>query len=147
MSTDEPAPHIRGPWKEGGQHMRSRFYRTLGGFAAAALVVVAVTANTAVAGGKTPPAPKTCGTSPSTVTIGSGYTLVGSGFTAGMGVTVYVADPGNTTWTYNGFVASNGTYSIPATANFKTSGSKSIAVNKTGDRKMQTLCSSQFTAQ
>ena len=123
-----------------------RWYRKLGGFAAATLVVVALTANTAV-GGKAPAPTPTCGTSPSVVTIGSGYTLVGSGFTAGMGVTVYVADPASTTWTYNGFVGSDGTYSIPAAANFKSSGSKSLYVNKTGDRKMQTLCSGQFSAQ
>ena len=145
MRTNEPS-QIRGPWKEGEQHMRSRsWYRKLGRFAAATLVVVAVTASTAV-GGKTTVSRK-CGTSPTTVTIGSGYSLVGSGFTAGIGVTVYVTDPGSTTWTYKGIVARDGTYSIAATANFAYAGSKSLYVNKTGDRKMQTLCQAQFTAQ
>ena len=128
--------------------MRSRcWHRKLGGFAAAALVVAAMTAHTAVAGGKPTVSPRTCGTSPTAVTNGSGYTLVGSGFTAGMGVTVYVSESASTTWTYKGFVASNGTYSIPAIANFAYTGTKKTYVNKTGDRKMQTLCQTQFTVQ
>ena len=72
--------------------MRSRFsYRKLGGVVAAVVVAAGLTAMTAAAGGKTT-VPRTCGVSPSPVTNGYGYALVGSGFSAGMGVTVYVAD-------------------------------------------------------
>ena len=125
-----------------------RFDWMLRGVAAVALV--ALTATTAAAGGKTPPPPPPpsspqCGANPNPVMNGYGYNLVGLGFAAGMGVTVYVADQ-TATWTYQGVVASNGTFSIPATAKFSVTGTKNVYVNKTGDRKMITYCKGQFSA-
>jgi len=119
-----------------------RSYRKLVGVLA--FVVMALTATTAAAGGKTLPPPQ-CGANPNPVMNGYGYTLVGLNFAAGMGVTVYVADS-VATWTYTGIVASNGTFSIPAAANFSYTGMKIVRVNKTGDRKMVTYCQGQFSA-
>ena len=82
----------------------------------------------------------------SPVTDGYGYTLVGSGYPAGMGVTIYVADSVQT-FTYTGTVNSQGTFSMLATANFSSTGTKTMYVNRTGDRKMVTYCSNQFLVQ
>ena len=126
--------------------MRSRCsYWKLAGIAAAVMIAV-VTAGTVAAKGGGTTTPSTCGASPNPVTNGSGYTLIGSGFAAGMGVTVYVADSVQT-FTYTGTVNSKGTYSILATANFSTTGTKTIYVNRTGDTKMVTYCSNQFLVQ
>src|SRR5262249_53928071 len=145
-----PAPHLDGPRNEGGHEMRSRSsYRKLGGTAAA--VVIALVAGTAASkgrpsGSRNPTGLEQCGTSPNPVTNGFGYTLVGANFPAGMGVTVYVADQ-VATWTYKGTVASNGMFSIAAMANFSSTGTKGIYVDRTGDRKFLTWCSSQFDLQ
>jgi len=117
---------------------------------AAAVAIVALTATTVAAGGKTsppppPPSSPQCGANPNPVMNGYGYNLVGLGLTPGMGVTVYVADQAGTS-TYKGVVASNGTFSIPATAKFSVTGTKNVYVNKTGDRKMVTYCQGQFSA-
>jgi hypothetical protein len=126
--------------------MRSRFsYRQLGVVAAAIVVAVGLTAGTAAAGKKTT-ASYTCGVSPATVTDGYGYYLVGSGYPAGMGVTVYVADSVQT-FAYKGTVNSQGAFSISATASFSTTGTKAMYVNRSGDRKMATYCSSSFLVQ
>ena len=126
--------------------MRSRFsYRKLGGVVAALVVATGLTASIAAARGKTTTS-YTCGVSPDPVTDGYGYSLVGAGFPAGMGVTVYVADGGQT-FTYKGTVNSQGTFSISATAGFSTTGTKTMYVNRTGDRKMATYCSSFFLVQ
>src|SRR5215470_7673963 len=103
-------------------------YRKLAGVAAAVVIAV-LTANPAIAG-KTSTTPITCGVSPDPVTNGYGYTLVGSGFAAGMGVTVYVADSVQT-FTYTGTVNSKGTFSISATAGFSVTGTKTMYVNRT----------------
>src|SRR5262245_58589367 len=125
--------------------MRSRSsYRKLGALAVA-LAIVALPATTAARGGTTTPS-YACGVSLSPVANGYGYSLVGSGYAAGMGVTVYVADSVQT-FTYKGTVNSKGTFSISATAGFATTGTKKLYVNRTGDRKMVTYCSTSFSVQ
>ena len=122
--------------------MRTRSsYRKLGALAVA-LAIVAMPATTAARGGTTTPS-YTCGVSVSPVTNGYGYSLIGSGYAAGMGVTVYVADSVQT-FTYTGTVNSKGTFSISALAGFASCGAKTIYVNRTGDRKMVTYCTSPF---
>ena len=111
----------------------------------AAVAIAALTASTAAAKGGTT-AVYTCGVSVNPVTNGYGYSLVGSGYPAGMGVTVYVADSVQT-FTYTGTVNSKGIFSISATANFASLGTKTMYVNRTGDRKMVTYCTSQFFVQ
>jgi hypothetical protein len=125
--------------------MRSRSYRKLAGIAAA-VVIAALTPSTAAAGGKTSSTSYTCGVSVNPVTNGYGYSLRGAGFPAGMGVTVYLADSVQT-FTYTGTVNSQGTFSISALANFSYTGTKTMYVNRTGDRKMVTYCSSSFLVQ
>jgi hypothetical protein len=83
-----------------------------------------------------------CGATPNPVTNGSGYTLVGTNFPAGMGVTVYVADQ-VATWTYKATVAVDGTFSISQIANFSSTPAN-MYVNRTGDRKFLTWCTNQF---
>ena len=111
------------------------------------LVVTNAVTNAAAAGKTTTttPPPPQCGANPNPAMNGYGYNLVGLGFAAGMGVTVYAADQ-TTTSTYKGVVASNGTFSIPATAKFSATGTKTVYVIKTGDRKMITICQGQFSA-
>ena len=124
--------------------MRSRCsYWKLAGIAA--VLIAAVTAGTVAAKG-TKPSPITCGVTPNPVTNGSNYYLGGSGFPAGMGVTVYVADTGQT-FTHKGTVNSSGTFSISASDVFSATGTKTMYVNRTGDRKMVTYCSSSFLVQ
>jgi len=124
----------------------ARSHRKLGPFAAIlGITALVVTASAAAAGRTTTPPPPQCGANPNPVMNGSGYNLVGLYFTPGMGVTVYVADQ-TATWTYKGIVASNGTFSIPATATFSITGTKTVYVDKTGDRKMVTYCQGQFSA-
>jgi len=123
-----------------------RSYRKLAGVVAAAAVIAALSPGTAAAGGKTTTPSYACGVNLSPVTNGYGYALVGSGFPAGMGVTVYVADSVQT-FTYMGTVNSKGTFSISAAANFSYTGTKAMYVNRTGDRKMVTYCSNQFAVQ
>jgi hypothetical protein len=129
--------------------MRSsrRYQSVLRGLTAAiSIVTMTLAVTTAAIAGKTaPPPPPVCGANPNPAMNGSVYTLVGLYFTAGMGVTVYVYDS-VATWTYQGTVASNGTFSIPAMANFSSTGTKNVRVNKTGDRKMVTYCQGSFTA-
>jgi hypothetical protein len=126
--------------------MRSRrSYTKLAGIAAAALIA-ALTASPAAARGKTSSPSYACGVSVNPVTDGYGYALLGAGFPAGMGVTVYVADSVQTL-TYKGTVNSMGTFSISATAIFSYTGTKTMYVNRTGDRKMVTYCSSSFLVQ
>ena|SRR5437867_9033757 len=112
---------------------------------AAAVLIAALAATTAVAGGRTKTPPQ-CGVTVNPVTNGYGYTLVGYGFPGGIGVTVFVADQFET-WMYRGTAAFNGSFSIPATATFTYTGTKGMYVNRTGDRKMATLCQAQFTVQ
>ena len=127
--------------------MRSRFsYRKLGGMAAVVLVIGALTAGTVAGKGGGTTTPISCGVTLNPVTNGYGYALIGSGFAAGMGVTVYVADSVQT-FTYTGTVNSKGTFSISATAGFSSTGTKKMYVNRTGDRKMVTYCSNQFLVQ
>ena len=115
-------------------------------FAAILGIMALVVTNTAAAGGRTTtPPPPQCGANPNPAMNGSGYNLVGLYFTPGMGVTVYVADQ-TATYTYKGIVASNGTFSIPAAASFASTGTKTVYVNKTGDRKMVTYCQGSFSA-
>src|SRR5262244_2777594 len=90
-------------------------YRKLLGVVAAVLITL-LTASPAAAG-KTPPASYTCAVSVNPVTNGSNYYLMGSGYPAGMGVTVYIADSVQT-FTYKGTINSKGTYSILALAGF-----------------------------
>jgi len=122
-----------------------RSYRKLAGVVAVAALIAALTASTAAAAGKTTPT-YACGVNLAPVMNRYGYALVGSGFPAGMGVTIYVADSVQT-FTYTGTVNSKGTFSISAAANFSYTGTKSMYVNRTGDRKMVTYCSSQFAVQ
>jgi len=125
--------------------MRSRWsYRKLLGVVAAAAIAT-LTASPAVAG-KTSTASYSCGVSLNPVTNGSNYYLQGSGYPAGMGVTVYIADSVQT-FTYKGTVNSKGTYSILALAGFSATGTKTIYVNRTGDTKMVTYCTSLFLVQ
>ena len=124
----------------------ARPHRKLGRFAAVLGITALVVTTAAAKGGSPRPGTPQCGVSPNPVTIGYGYTLLGANFAAGMGVTVYVADSA-TTSTYKGVVASNGTFAIPATADFGFSGTKNMYVNKTGDRKMVTYCQAAFIAQ
>ena len=114
-------------------------------FAAILGVMALVVTNAFAAGKTTTPPPPQCGANPNPAMNGSGYNLVGLYLTPGMGVTVYVADQTGT-WTYQGVVAANGTFSIPAIANFSVTGTKNVYVNKTGDRKMVTYCQGQFSA-
>src|SRR5262249_7624916 len=125
--------------------MQGRSYRKFAGVIAAVFVIGALTASTAAAKGGTTPS-YACGVSVNPVTNGYNYYLQGSGYPAGMGVTVYVADSVQT-FTYKGTVNSKGTYSILATANFSTTGTKTIYVNRTGDKKMVTYCWSRFLVQ
>ena len=122
-----------------------RSYRKLAGVVAAAAMIVTLTESTAIAGGKTAPV-YTCGVNVNPVTNGYGYTLVGSGYPAGMGVTVYVADSVQT-FTYKGTANSKGVYSMSALAGFSYTGVKTIYVNRTGDTKMVTYCTNQFSVQ
>jgi len=125
--------------------MRSRCsYRKLA-VIAAAILIVALTAGTAAAKGGTTTS-YACGANPTLVTNGYNYYLVGSGYPAGMGVTVYVADSVQT-FTYKGTVNSKGTFSMLATAGFSSTGTKNVYVNRTGDAKMVTWCSSSFGVQ
>ena len=120
-------------------------YRKLAGIVAAAVVIASLTATPAAARGGTT-TPISCGVSVNPVTNGYGYYLVGAGFAAGMGVTVYVADSVQT-FTYTGTVNSKGTFSISALAGFSITGTKTMYVNRTGDRKMVTYCSGSFPVQ
>src|SRR5262245_4841801 len=125
--------------------MRSRSsYRKLGALAVA-LAIVALPATTAARGGTTTPS-YAGGVSLGPVAKGYGNSAVGSGYAAGMGVTVYVADSVQT-FTYTGTVNSKGTFSLSALAGFASLGAKTIYVNRTGDRKMVTYCTSQFLVQ
>src|SRR5262249_57283998 len=123
--------------------MLSRYsYWTLAGLAAAVMIAL-VTAGTVAAKGGGTTTPSTCGASPNPVTNGSGYALIGSGFAAGMGVTVYVADTVQT-FTYKGTVNSKGTFSISATAGFATTGTKKLYVQRTRYPNMVTYCLTSF---
>ena len=113
---------------------------------AAILGIMALVVTTAAARGGKPTGSPQCGATPNPVTIGSWYSVVGSNFPAGMGVTVYVADAVSTS-TYKGTVAANGTFTIPAQADFSSGGTKTMYVDKTGDRKFATWCQADFIAQ
>ena len=122
-------------------HARHSYRKLLG----VVVAVAVLTASPAIAG-KTSTTSYTCGVSVNPVTNGYNYYLVGSGYPAGMGVTVYVADSVQT-FTYTGTANSQGTFSMLATANFSSTGTKTMYVNRTGDRKMVTYCSSSFSVQ
>jgi len=123
----------------------ARPHRKLGRFAALLGITALIVTTAAAKGGKTTGSPQ-CGASPNPVTNGSWYSLVGSSFPAAMGVTVYVADAVSTS-TYKGLVAGNGTFTIPAQASFTSTGTKTMYVDKTGDRKFATWCQAQFNVQ
>jgi len=124
----------------------ARSHRKLGRFAAVLGITALVVTTAAARGGAGKPGNPQCGVTPAPVTNGSWYTLLGSNFPAGMGVTVYVADAVSTS-TYKGTVASNGTFAIPAMASFSSAGTMNMYVDKTGDRKFITWCQAQFSVQ
>src|SRR5262249_49371206 len=132
--------------------MRSRYSSRKLGPIAAAVVIAALAASTAApkskpsGGGHSPTGNEQCAATPNPVANGSGYTLVGANFPAGMGVTVYVADQVATS-TYKGTVNSSGMFSIAAAANFSSTGTVGIYVDRTGDRRFVTWWGNPFEVQ
>jgi len=141
--------------REGTQ--MSRFYGKFGMLMVGALALSALAVTPALAGGSrtTSSGPK-CVVTPNPVTNAAAFTVSGSGFSAGMIVTLYVRDKVSTWIIYGGnyaggIVGADGTFAIGGLGSGgyypKNLGQKTVTVVNALDTRTRTLAQCAFTVQ